>query len=200
MRSPFRDSWAAVGLVNSYNQSTVLLRASPCCLADCMSAQVLQHGYQIPHVSRNDYRIADICRMIAEYRNFSETIVKFVSCPGGYRPSRFLQNDYSSDATFPKFRISENPSVPSGNPPEIRQTENFSGPESDLENYYFLRLKMRSCQTTTRSTITRVISPCELTCAVCFCFLIHVSTLLNEVVRSHHAESSGNFVRLLWHP
>ena len=28
----------------------------------------------------------------------------------------------------------------------------------------------------------------------------YVSTLLNEVVRSHHAESSGNFVRLLWHP
>ena len=24
--------------------------------------------------------------------------------------------------------------------------------------------------------------------------------LLNEVVKSHHAESSGNFVRLLWHP
>ena len=24
--------------------------------------------------------------------------------------------------------------------------------------------------------------------------------LLNEVVRSHHAESSENFVRLLWHP
>ena len=30
------------------------------------------------------------------------------------------------------FRISENPSVPSGNPPEIRRTENFSGLESDL--------------------------------------------------------------------
>ena len=29
---------------------------------------------------------------------------------------------------------------------------------------------------------------------------LYVSTLLNEVVRSHHAESSGNFVRLLWHP
>ena len=31
-------------------------------------------------------------------------------------------------------------------------------------------------------------------------FSLYVSTLLNEVVRSHHAESSGNFVRLLWHP
>ena len=29
---------------------------------------------------------------------------------------------------------------------------------------------------------------------------LYVSTLLNEVVKSHHAESSGNFVRLLWHP
>ena len=33
------------------------------------------------------------------------------------------------------FRISENPSVPSGNPPEIRRTENFSGPESDLGKF-----------------------------------------------------------------
>ena len=33
-----------------------------------------------------------------------------------------------------------------------------------------------------------------------FVFSLYVSTLLNEVVRSHHAESSGNFIRLLWHP
>ena len=43
---------------------------------------------------------------------------------------------HDSDATFPEFRISENPSVPSGNPPEIRRTENFSAPESDWENLF----------------------------------------------------------------
>ena len=67
--------------------------------------------------------------------------------------------------------------------PEIRRTENFSGPESDLENSYVLCLKMRSFHY-----------------MFVFVFSLYVSTLLNEVFRSHHAESSGNFVRFLWHP
>ena len=44
-------------------------------------------------------------------------------------------DSYISDTTFPEFRISEKPSVPPGNPLEIRRTENFSGPESNLGKF-----------------------------------------------------------------